>query len=277
MEVDASPIDASVDTLLPDVPEPLARRIIPLSSPAYDGDPCVTSDLLEMFFVSDRSGGVGGRDIWVSTRATASDPWGAPTILAGVNSTADEGPPEISTSGQLLLFSSTRAGGSGGHDLYYAVRPNRTSPFSGVRRLATQSSAADDFAPFITSDSLAMVFSSRRQGTDDLWLASRTDPAQAFGTPVKIVELATSSREANAWVSDDRLEILFNSDRPGAEQDDIWKATRTSTSMPWGTPTRMADVNGSAIDTGPWRSATTLYFASSRDRGDFDLYEATLP
>ena len=36
---------------------------------------------LEMFLTSDRPGTLGGLDLWVSTRATTTDPWSAPINL----------------------------------------------------------------------------------------------------------------------------------------------------------------------------------------------------
>jgi hypothetical protein len=70
-----------------------------------------------------RSGGFGGGDMWMSTRATIYDPWGE-TINLGpvVNSSAWDGTPRISHDGSILYFTSTRLGGFGGDwgDIYQA-------------------------------------------------------------------------------------------------------------------------------------------------------------
>jgi len=46
----------------------------------------VSADELELYFTSDRAGGLGYEDIWVSTRQSVHDPWGPPTNLQTVNS-----------------------------------------------------------------------------------------------------------------------------------------------------------------------------------------------
>jgi hypothetical protein len=56
--------------------------------------PYITPDGLTQFFGSDRPGGVGQRDIWVTTRPTLSAPWGTPiNVGAPVNTTAIEDDP----------------------------------------------------------------------------------------------------------------------------------------------------------------------------------------
>ena len=68
-----------------------------------------------------RSGGFGGGDIWMSTRATIHDPWGEPFNLGPVvNGPAWDGIPRISHDGSRLYLTSTRSGGFGGDwgDIY---------------------------------------------------------------------------------------------------------------------------------------------------------------
>src|ERR1044071_9520783 len=50
---------------------------------AIDEDPTFTADLLELYFMSTRS---GARDIWTSRRAAAADPWQAPTRVDALDS-----------------------------------------------------------------------------------------------------------------------------------------------------------------------------------------------
>jgi hypothetical protein len=98
-----------------------------LSSPQRDTRTAIRRDGLEMFITSARPGGLGGstfgNDLWVSTRATTRDPWSTPVNLGPtINSGADDGGPALSCDGTTLYFYSTRAGGSGGRDLYVTTR-----------------------------------------------------------------------------------------------------------------------------------------------------------
>jgi len=64
---------------------------------------------------------VGADDIWMTRRATDSDPWGTPVNLGPpINSPFGEGVPSFSANGSTLYFGSDRPGGSGGLDLWQA-------------------------------------------------------------------------------------------------------------------------------------------------------------
>jgi len=94
-----------------------------VNSPVNDGEPSIADDGLALFFASDRSPGSGNLDLWVTTRASRSDPFHKPRNLGpAVNSFFNDDTPEISTDGKTLLFMSNRPGGSGFFDLYEARR-----------------------------------------------------------------------------------------------------------------------------------------------------------
>ena len=61
-----------------------------------------------LFFHSDRPGGKGGLDLWVTTRE--GDGWADPVNIEAVNTTVDEGFPFISTDGTELWFTRTYMG-----------------------------------------------------------------------------------------------------------------------------------------------------------------------
>ncbi len=77
----------------------------------------------EMIIGSNRDGGRGQIDLWVSTRATTLDLWSTPVNLGKtVNGEADDSGPALSANGTALYFYSTRTGGFGGRDLYVSTR-----------------------------------------------------------------------------------------------------------------------------------------------------------
>jgi hypothetical protein len=110
-----------------------------LSSPVRDTRTAIRRrDGLEIIVTSNRTGGVGGFDSWVSTRVSAQDIWSIPIDLNQdnlnkcsqlgidpcpvVNTGANDGAPALSWDGQTLLFYSNRVGGSGGNDLFMSAR-----------------------------------------------------------------------------------------------------------------------------------------------------------
>jgi Tol biopolymer transport system component len=93
-----------------------------LNSPFADAAAKLRRDGLEVFIASDRPGGRGDFDIWVSTRATTSGPWSTPVNLTSLNTNFVDFTPSLSPDGTILYFSSVRDGGSGDQDLYAATR-----------------------------------------------------------------------------------------------------------------------------------------------------------
>ena len=82
-----------------------------LSSAGRDTRIFLRKDGLEAFVTSNRTGGQGLIDIWVSTRGTLSDLWSVPIDLGSpVNSEFDDGSPWLSKDGTTLYFFSDRPG-----------------------------------------------------------------------------------------------------------------------------------------------------------------------
>jgi len=94
-----------------------------LNTAQDDFRPNLRRDGLEIFFDSNRPGGIGGLDLWTSTRASTADPWSTPTNLgSGVNSSVNDLRASLSWDGTTLYFGSLRAGGEGSQDLYVITR-----------------------------------------------------------------------------------------------------------------------------------------------------------
>ena len=49
-----------------------------VNSSAFDGGPSISNDGLTLYFASERPGGLGEADLWVTTRPTISGPFGPP-------------------------------------------------------------------------------------------------------------------------------------------------------------------------------------------------------
>jgi len=75
----------------------------PVNSKYNESEPCPTSDGSTLYFTSDRPGGMGGMDTWVSSKVDGK--WGEPVnIGAPANSRHDDLQPFITADGKSLYF-----------------------------------------------------------------------------------------------------------------------------------------------------------------------------
>ncbi len=79
-----------------------------LNSAYWDSQPCISADGTLLVFASDRPGGSGGTDLWMSRRE--GNRWSAPTPLRALNTAADEMAPVLAADGRTLYFASNRDG-----------------------------------------------------------------------------------------------------------------------------------------------------------------------
>jgi hypothetical protein len=92
-----------------------------VNSAAWDSAPYLSPDGLLLFFDSRRSGGYGSFDLYMSRRATLSDPWQEAVNLGPVvcASAYDESP-QVSADGSTFYWGSERPGGYGRCDVWQA-------------------------------------------------------------------------------------------------------------------------------------------------------------
>jgi hypothetical protein len=95
-----------------------------LSFPGFnDAATVLRKDAKELFFFSNRPGGLGGNDMWTSTRQNANDDWSPPANLgAPLNTTVSDVTPNLSFDGLKLIFGTNRPGSMGGQDIWMATR-----------------------------------------------------------------------------------------------------------------------------------------------------------
>jgi hypothetical protein len=258
-----------------------------VNSPWLDQGPTLSRKGLSLFFVSDRPGGLGGTDIWVSQRATVDSAWDVPQNLGpNFNSPFNESAPSLSTDEHRLYFSSIRPG-SLGYDFWVSKRHDRGDDFgwkpAEILPGPVNTSATEACATFFEDDATGTVFlyfySDRPggKGATDIYVTKLQDD-ETFGPAVLVEELSTPVADTCPTIRRDGLEIVFQSNRPGTFGGmDLWVATRGSTSDPWSTPVNLGSVvNSTDSDFRAWLSfdGTELYFSSSRPGGfgNSDIY-----
>lgn len=186
-------------------------KLVTINSSSRDITPSISADGLSLYFSSNRPGGSGGMDIWVSTRETKDDTWEEPVNLGPtVNSPAAENASSISADGLCLFFTDypvPRSGGHGQSDLYVAMRKTRDDEWHTPVNLGpTVNGSSRDGGPSISADGHTLCFHSNRPGGSgdmDLWQVS-IDPVVDLNTD-GIVDAADMCIIVDHWGTDDPL------------------------------------------------------------------------
>ncbi len=126
----------------------------------------MTADGLALVFHSRRGGGLGSGDLYWSRRQSVGQLWPlAVNMGPRINSKELDNAAFISPDGLLLAFSSERPGGLGAADLWFATRKSLSDDWGEpVNAGPSVNSAADDWAPRLSSDGFVMVFNSSQAG-----------------------------------------------------------------------------------------------------------------
>jgi len=135
-----------------------------VNSAAWDLSARESADGLTLLFHSQRSGGLGGEDIWMSTRATKNAPWGKPVnVGAPVNSGANDGEAVLTPDGLTLFFCSDRAGGIGNYDLWVTTRRSTNHAWGPAINLGRSANTpATEWLGSISADGSTLYFASDR-------------------------------------------------------------------------------------------------------------------
>lgn len=255
-----------------------------VNTPALEGCPIESPDGHALFFASNRAGGQGGIDIWMARRDGPNEPWRNPVNLPPpVNSASDDFCP-TPLPGNELFFVSRRPGGCAENsaDIYH-TRLDLVTGWQEPSHLGCAvNSAGDELSPaYATAGGGRLYFSSNRDGAHKI-VASPRQPDGSFGAPTEITELnAPGFNTFRPNVSEDGLEMVFDSDRPGGLGGlDVWAATRTSVMDPWRAPVNLGPKVNSALAESRAslsRDGKRLIFGSTRPggQGSSDLYLST--
>lgn len=122
-------LDIYVAVQQPDGSFGAVSNVAALNSPLVERRPTISHDGLEIIFSSDRTGTLGGLDLWMATRPTIGSVWSTPIHLDGISSIASDSGTYLSADRQTLYFTSTRPGGLGGvaaGDIWTTSRTKQT-------------------------------------------------------------------------------------------------------------------------------------------------------
>ena len=190
--------------------------------------PHLTRDGHWLYFVSNRSGGLGSFDLMVSWREDVHDDfaWQTPVNIGPPVNTADwQG--KITNHGNDFFFPSGPA--TGPLDLF--LTELRDGVFQTPTLIAELSTSADERAPSIRADGREIVFVSNRAGglgNSDIWASTRPGDGRPWSTPVNLGAAVNSAfNDVGPSLSGSGDLLFFDSNRPGGSgAQDIWVARR---------------------------------------------------
>ena len=139
-------------------PEPLNEYV---NEPGFENkQPFVTKGGDTLFFCSNRPGGLGSSDIWMSLKGLEKESW-TPAINMGavINSPEEEISPYYSSAFNCLIFASDGHVGYGGYDLYLAKGKSFFEP--EIYNLGYPFNSTVDDIYFNISDTVGFMASNR--------------------------------------------------------------------------------------------------------------------
>lgn len=188
----------------------------------------VTIDGHWIYYVSNRPGGYGSSDIWISHRKDNDDPTGwEPAVNLGpvVNTAANETGPSIfedEASGKMTMYF-TRTYSNSTSKIWQVTLLDKDNPSNPAEVAELNTVGHANMHAFVRrKDGLEVVFVSDRGNMNwwwDLWTSTRPSTSSPWSTPVRlgaqVDPLDPLRDEARPSISWDGTTLYFWSDREG--------------------------------------------------------------
>ncbi|MBK5279479.1 MAG: OmpA family protein [Bacteroidia bacterium] len=136
-----------------------------INSAAWESQPSLSADGRVLYFLSDRKGGLGSRDIYVSYQIEPNKWTKAENLGPKINTPYDEISPFIHVNGRTLFFAANGRLGFGGYDLYRSERENGEWQ-EPVNFGYPVNNHEDQFSLFITADGKRGFYSHEEGATN---------------------------------------------------------------------------------------------------------------
>lgn len=193
----------------------------------------------------------------------------------------DEANPTFTADLLEIYFTSGRAGGSGGGDVWYATRLSRVDPFDPPRPLALVNSEQVESSAAISADGLTLYVGSDRPhgasgGDMNIWRATRSSRESAWGPMQYVEELNTEWDDQPRPLALGGLAMVLVSRREG-EDYQTYLATRPGAGAKFDTiqPLRELWVGGTSVnDAFMMEDGMVVLFSRQAEGGHADLYMA---
>jgi Tol biopolymer transport system component len=167
----------------------------------------VTADGLTMYFTSNRTGTLGGRDIYRATRAATTTNFGSITQLTALSSASAENDAYVLPDHSAIYFSSNRSGTS---RLYRAAIMGTT--FGPSDEVLSDTTALNRVV--VSADELTMLYTTG----GDLRLSTRATANVSWLPGANVTALDTADTDLPSWISADKCRLYFATNTSGDYQ-----------------------------------------------------------
>lgn len=148
------------------------------SNDGTDAGLTLSTDAHVIIMTMDKKNGQGLNDLYVSFRIGPYS-WSKPLNLGpDINTSFRETTPHLAIDKSTIYFSSNRPGSMGGNDIYFSKRLDDTwTKWTKPQPMQSPiNSSADDSQPFLDFNSGFLYFSSKRNGTSDIFRVRVSKP-----------------------------------------------------------------------------------------------------
>ena len=231
-----------------------------------EDDPTLSSDGLELYFAVQVP--QNDKNLYVMTRASRQDPFGAPVALGAFNTAGTDEGPRLSYDDLTIYY------GVDG-DIFQSTRATKTSPWGGSTKVPGVSTAVYEKWLAVCGDGSHFVVSRlNAPNGQDLY-----EGTLGGGAGTLIATVSTTASEISTFVSKDCLTLYFASNRVATNGTQIYYSTRGAIGDAWGAPVPApAPFDGGTDneDAGYTPDNRLFVFASTRaGNGSKDLFIST--
>jgi hypothetical protein len=237
-------------------------------------DPTLSSDMLEIFFNTERPAGAGDDDIWTARRDAVTDPWGAPSAVGGLNTMRHEEGPSLSPDGLTLYFARDLMGNAG-FEIMSSTRAASGDPWSPPELVTELNDSSNEWRAQWANDNAVLLSSNRvgSVGSTDVFLATRTSPTDSWMIG-DIPGVNSSVTDTDGWMDATLTRLIFASHRSGSRE--LYLATRATPSDAFDPPQPVAGVNTKLWNGDMWLSpdGCTAYLSLGANDRSLELHVA---
>ena len=195
-----------------------------VNTESWESQPAISSDGRQLFFVSNRPGGRGGKDIWVSYK-NANGVWmEAKNIGDKINTSKDDISPFLHWDNQTLYFASKGFIGMGGFDVFVS-RLNGSGEWGEATNIGYPiNSPSDENSLIVAKDGRTAYFASSffNEDRNDLDLYTFDLPQESRSLEVAYIQgLITDSKTNNPIKADIELVNLKSGKSYKSSESDL--------------------------------------------------------